>query len=244
MINKKDGIEFEFIQSSEKSNINLVFVHGSGCNKTFLRPIHEEISQYNCYFIDLPGHGGSDDTGYNPDNYVKSIINFLTDLDNVILIGHSLGGTLTLRTVAENIKCIKATMILDSGANYPNIDKGFMDGIHNGTVDMKYLLEVLGDLDNPLVIEVVSKIDPLEIMVKDFLIDEKIDVKQYLKDINIPTTIITGGDEILTPVEYSELIHKNIKNSKLVIIPGVKHMLPVVKRKEVAKLIQELADNI
>ena len=66
----------------------------------------------------------------------------------------------------------------------------------------------------------------------------------YLKDIKVPTTIVTGGDEILTLIEYSELIHSKVENSKLIIIPNTRHMLPVIRRNEVAKLIKELVNGI
>lgn len=244
MVSKKNGIEYELFEGSTENNINLVFVHGSGCNRTFLRPIYENVTKYNSYFIDLPGHGGSDNTGYSVDNYVKAIIDFINDLDNVILIGHSLGGTLVLKTISENIKCIKAALILSSGASFPKLNKDYMDKIHQGIVDMEYLGDALGNMDDSVVQDVVSKIDPPEIMVTDFLIDEKVDIQNCLNKINIPTTIVTGADEILTLVEYSELLNKEIKNSKLIIIPNVRHMLPVVKRKEVGEILDDIVSQI
>lgn len=64
----------------------MVFIHGSGCNKVFLNALADETKEYNCYLLDLHGHDGSDDTGYNLENYVESISNFVKDLNNVILI--------------------------------------------------------------------------------------------------------------------------------------------------------------
>lgn len=244
MITKKEGIVFEFMKGNGESNINLVFVHGSGCNKTFLQSIQEFVSEYNCYFIDLPGHGDSDNTGYNPENYINAISNFVSDLDNVILLGHSLGGTVVLGTTARNIPCVKGSVIISSGASFPKLDKEFMKKIHNEIVDMDYLLECLGHVDDPAVQEALSKLDPEKVMVEDFLIDENINLESCLNDIKVPITIVTGGDEILTLVEYSELIHNKVKNSKLYIIPKTRHMLPVARRDEVAKIIKELINSI
>ncbi len=244
MISKKEDISFEFMKADGESNINLVFVHGSGCNKTFLQSIQEFVSEYNCYFIDLPGHGDSDNTGYNTENYMNAISNFVSDLDNVILLGHSLGGTLVLGVTARNIPCVKGSVIISSGASYPKLDKEYMKKIHNGIIDMDYVLECLGHMDDPGVQEAVSKIGPEEVIIEDFLIDEHVNVEPCLKDIKVPITIVTGGDEILTLVEYSELIHNKVKNSKLYIIPKTRHMLPVVRRAEVAKIIKELVNSI
>lgn len=244
MISKKEGIVYEFMKGNEENNINLVFVHGSGCNKTFLRSIQEFVLEYNCYFIDLPGHGESDNTGYNAENYINAIINFVSDLENVILLGHSLGGTLVLGATARNIPCVKGSVIISSAASYPKLDKEYMKKIHNKIIDMDYVADCLGHMDDPAVQEAASQIGPDEVIIEDFLIDERINIEDCLKDIKVPTTIVTGGDEILTLVEYSELIHEKVKDSKLVIIPKTRHMLPVVRREEVAKLINELVNSI
>lgn len=226
------------------SSLNLIFVHGSGCNRFFLRSIHEEVSEYNCYFIDLPGHGNSDDTGYSFENYVKAVSEFVKDLDNVILLGHSLGGTIVLGTTARNIPSVKGSVIISSGASFPKLDKEFMKKIHNNIVDMEYVAESLGHLEDPAVQEAIAKIEADKIIVIDFLIDEVLNIEDCLKDIKVPIIIVTGGDEILTLVEYSELIHEKVENSKLVIIPETRHMLPVAKRKELAELIRELINKV
>ena len=55
----------------------------------FLRALAEQVKEYNCYLLDLPGHGGSEDTGYTAENYTDHISDFLKNMDNIILIGHS-----------------------------------------------------------------------------------------------------------------------------------------------------------
>lgn len=244
MISKKNGIEFEFLKGTGSSSLNLVFVHGSGCNRFFLRAIHEEVSDYNCYFIDLPGHGNSDDTGYSFDNYVNAVSEFVKDLDNVILLGHSLGGTIVLGATARDIPSIKGAVIISSGASFPKLDKEFMKKIHNDIVDMEYVAECLGHLEDTAVQEAIAKIEADKIIAIDFLIDEVVNIEECLKDIKVPITIVTGGAEILTLVEYSELINEKVENSKLVIIPETRHMLPLVKRKEVSELIRELVNKV
>jgi len=244
MINKQEGIAFEFIEGTEKNNINLVFVHGSGCNKLFLKSIQEFVSEYNCYFIDLPGHGDSDDTGYNLNNYVNSVANFAKSLDNVILLGHSLGGTIVLAVTSKNIPSVKGSVILSSAASYPKLDKDFMKKIHNNVVDMEYVAQCFGNMDDNKVQETVATIECDKIIITDFFIDETLNIENCLKNIKIPTTIVVGEDEILTPIEYSKLIHDKVKNSKLVIIPKTRHMLPIVQRKEVSKLTKELINSI
>ena len=117
MIKKENGIEYEIIKAKKESELNLVFVHGSGCNKNFLKALAEVFKEYNCYLIDLPGHGNSDNTGYNVESYVKAISYLVNKLSNVVLIGHSLGGTLVAKTASLNLKSVKGAIILNSGAS-------------------------------------------------------------------------------------------------------------------------------
>lgn len=243
MISKKNGIEYELIIGSSDSKINLVFIHGSGCDKGFLHALADQTKEYNSYLIDLPGHGGSDNTGYNIENYVDSINNFVQNLDNVILIGHSLGGTLVLSVSARNVSTVKGSIIISSAAKWSNLNKDFIQKIHKGIVDMDYLLECCGEITDPLATESLSHMSS-ELLLEDFIIDEIINVESCLKDINVPTTIVTGGDEILALVEYSEYMHRNIKNSKLTIIPNERHLLPITKNEEVFKLIKDLVISI
>jgi hypothetical protein len=45
-------------------------------------------------------------------------------------------------------------------------------------------------------------------------------------------------------IECSELIHNNVKDSKLFIIPKTGRILPVVRKDELNKLIKELVNGI
>ena len=121
----------------------------------------------------------SDNTGYNTENYINAINNFIPDLDNVILLGHSLGGTLVLGATARNIPCVKGSVIITSAVSFSKFDKEFMKKIHNGIIDMDYLLKYLGHMDDLAVQEAVSKIGPEEVIIKDFLIDEYLNIDNF-----------------------------------------------------------------
>lgn len=243
MISKKCTIEYEYISGSSKNNINLVFIHGSGCDKRFLRALAEQVKEYNCYLLDLPGHGGSDDTGYTAENYTNHINDFLKGMDNVILIGHSLGGTITLSVLAQNIPAIKSGVIISSTVSFSKLDKEFMKKMHAGIVDMNYIKECVGNITDSIAIETLNYMGPEKLIINDFLIDEVINVESCLKDINVPTTIMTGGDEILALVEYSEHLHENIQNSKLVVFPNERHMLPITQREKIGSILKDIAKS-
>lgn len=243
MIKKENGIEFEFLKAEKDCDINLVFIHGSGCNKKFLRPIAEILTDYNRYMIDLPSHGNSDRTGYSFDNYIKAITNFVSGLKNVVLIGHSLGGTLTLKASSLGLENVVGSVVLNGSYAWDDLDKDFMEGIYNGKVDVDWLMKACGNTDNQDVLNSVQSMDPMGSMIADFLIDEAIDVSDCLDKIKIPMLVYTGGEEIIAYPRYAEKIHEAVSSSELVITEEGKHMVGIAQKDKVKEMIYDFIDR-
>lgn len=70
------------------------------------------------------------------------------------------------------------------------------------------------------------------------------DPERYITDIKVPTFILWGEDDQVTPVSIAKELHKLIKNCQLVIIPQATHKLPYEKpdlfAEEIIKFIQTL----
>ena len=43
--------------------------------------------------------------------------------------------------------------------------------------------------------------------------------------IDLPTLIVCGEEDEMTPVKYSEFLHLHIRSSKLEVLPGAGHMV-------------------
>ena len=52
----------------------------------------------------------------------------------------------------------------------------------------------------------------------------KLNFRDRLSGIKLPTLILVGEDDPGTPVAAAQVIHERIKNSKLVIIPSARHL--------------------
>ena len=57
------------------------------------------------------------------------------------------------------------------------------------------------------------------------------DVSKSIKDIDIPTLIMVGDQDILIPPRHSEYLHRNIRNSKFIRIDGCGH-IPSIEKPE------------
>ncbi|WP_275372651.1 alpha/beta fold hydrolase [Clostridium tertium] len=234
---EKNKIAFKLTEGT--TDLNILFIHGTGCNHTIFDALIKLLPDYNCYAIDLPGHGESEDTGYNFNNYVNSVVEFIKDMDNVLIVGHSLGGSIGLAVCAKKLPNITGLMTLSSGATFHKLDKDFLAKIHEGKVDKKFLLKESGSILNLDVLKSLTKMESDTISIKDFYVDEELDIRECLKDIDVKTHVITGANDKVGLPEYSELIAKEVKVSRLTLVPGYKHMLFLAKKRLIAQYIKE-----
>lgn len=234
---KKDKIAYSYKQGTNDKNI--VFIHGSGCNGSIFESLSDCLPEYGRYLIDLPGHGKSEDTGFSIENYIESVKVFITGITNVILVGHSLGGSVALGVGSLNLDNVIGVVSISGGATFHKMDKDFLSKIHKGKVDKMYMLKESGNIFNLDVIRALTKMENDSVTIKDFIIDESLDIRDCLKTIGVKTVAITGFEDKVGLVEYSKLIHEEVTNSELIVINGYKHMLPIAGKNIVASHIRE-----
>lgn len=241
MTGTKNGIYYECIKSNKNSN-NLVFIHGSGCNRKFLKSLAQKLPDYNCYLPDLPDHGNSEYRDcQRAEDYVDAMAEFVYDMENVTLVGHSLGGTICLGVAAKGLASVKKCIIISSGAKYDKLDARIHTMVNTQNINWGYLLQCLGSFYDPAVLMDFLNFESNDIILKDFKIDCELDLSYTLEKIKIPTLIMVGLDDILTIPEYSLIMRKKIAHARLVYFPRCRHMLPIARRKAVSRLIREFA---
>ena len=84
----------------------LVFVHCWACNRAFWREqLDVFAADHTVLALDLPGHGasGRDRASWTLDAYADDVVRVVDDagLDEVVLIGHSMGGPVSLLAAAR-----------------------------------------------------------------------------------------------------------------------------------------------
>ena len=90
---------------------DIVFIHGFAVDNACFIFIIDKFTNYNLYFLNLPGHGNKLKVSTNKRemklklrlNYMANyVVNFLKtmDLKNIILVGHSMGGAVA--SLVEN----------------------------------------------------------------------------------------------------------------------------------------------
>lgn len=98
------NLKINYLGNKRSDSLGIVFIHGNSHSlKTFKHQLEDkDLSQFNLIALDLPGHGDSEASEtYSLDlfvNVLNDLVNHL-DLENYILVGHSLGGHVVLHSL-------------------------------------------------------------------------------------------------------------------------------------------------
>lgn len=102
----------------------LVFVHGLGTSTRTWDACRDLLAdRYEVIVIDLPGHGQSavpdDPAEYTRDRALEHLDGLLAEIARpAVLIGHSLGGYLTLAYAASRPGVLRGAVVLNTGPGY------------------------------------------------------------------------------------------------------------------------------
>jgi pimeloyl-ACP methyl ester carboxylesterase len=213
----------------------LLFIHGAGggqytwsCQKRFFE------KDFNPIIIELPGHGESEGQGEEEiGRYAEHVYSFLKALHppKVFLIGHSMGGAIVQTLALTHPEVIKGIVLAGTGVKLKVLPM-ILDGIKKNFREtaqaitrFAYSRKVSSDLIERGISEMI-RCRP-EVLYGDFLACDRFDLMNEVEKIDLPTLVLCGNEDELTPVKYSQLLHQRIKGSKLEILPNAGHMVMI-----------------
>lgn len=193
--------------------------------------------------FDLRGHGKSDvgDGQYTIELFVDDLIALLDYLKitKTILCGFSMGGYITLRAIERNPDRFNALVLCDTmsaadsneakikRANSVKLVKNegvgrFADGFLKA-VFAPETFESRPDIVSEIKMTILSN-SPLGICGGLLAMAGRTDTTEALSKINVPTLILVGEQDGVTPPGAAKSMHDRILNSKLHLIKDAAHM--------------------
>lgn len=247
----------------------VIFIHGWSCSTETFAPIIENLKgKYKCISYDHRGHGASSLPlgGYTVTQLAKDLRELIEymDLDNVILVGHSMGAATIYSYITQfgSDKISKAVLIDMSPKliNDENWKAGLlagdytiddymsdMDLLSQSTVDFmwRFWRIVLPDFAaipenmKELVAPGLLGINNPHALVTLWHSIMYLDYRESMKLFDIPVAYFIP-ESPLYPMETAEFIKKESSSDvKIVEFSDCTHMVPVEKPDEVAKAIEE-----
>jgi pimeloyl-ACP methyl ester carboxylesterase len=186
----------------------------------------------NLVAVDLPGHGQT------PGLFVERVEGYAEWLREFIeaahsapcfLLGHSLGGAIVLRIALDHPELLKGIVLVGTGVRLrvaPKILEGIkqdFDAAVSFIVRSCYTKEASEELIRD-VIQLTRQVTPQQLLA-DFTACDQFDITEQAERIHLPTLIIVGREDVMTPVKYSEFLSRKITGSRLVILDNAGHAL-------------------
>jgi pimeloyl-ACP methyl ester carboxylesterase len=221
--------------ADENLEPTLLFIHGAGESHKLWE--HQLGFFDHAIAVDLPGHDVG--AGRNTiDEYVEEVKRFCDEnsLGNIVMIGHSMGGGIAQKFAIDYQEYLKAIVLVCTGAKLRVAPQIFAAAKKNHAQAIELIIELAFSNKAPSEIrkraaKEMMKIPP-EVITGDLEACVKFDVMSRLKEIKLPTLIICGLEDRVTPVKYSEYLKNNVPNSKLETIANAGHMVMLEKPEE------------
>ncbi|HZU69359.1 MAG TPA: alpha/beta hydrolase [Ktedonobacteraceae bacterium] len=230
-------------------NHPIVFIHGSGDSARIWRPQIDYFGTERAFAIDLPGHGKRPDSlpeEVSVMDYARAAHNTIFDelqLDHPVVAGHSLGGAIALAMGLEYGSELGGLILIGTGARlrvHPDLLKGARETPQQTNLQMQRL--ALATTTDPAILngpaDEQAKTEP-NMLYRDLTACNIFDVMARLDEIHLPTLIICGTEDRLTPVKYSDYLHNHIAGSTLITIPQAGHYVFREQPEAVNKAIEE-----
>jgi len=224
-----NSLEIHYVSKGEGSTI--VLIHGAGNSHMNFKPQFEYLGgDHHVIAIDLPGHGSSEvpeDPSLISVEWYSSILKGFLEamgIGRTSLIGHSMGGAISMQYCLEYPKDVKCLILVSTGAKlgvspvlFSVLRSDFKKAIEN-----EYLTRSAKRVDQVLLKEVQAAsfmCDP-DVGIADFEACNNFDIRGRMKDIMSPTLVIGADNDQVHPLYWSEYLHEKIEGSELKIFDG------------------------
>lgn len=246
------------------NNKSIIFIHGFPYDHTMWKEQIDELSKnYFCVTYDIRGLGESPagDGQYTMEQFVDDLEIIIDELkiDKPVICGLSMGGYITLRALERMQDKFSAAILCDTRSVADNNEGKLKRATAIKRINTEGLAPFVNDFIRNCFAEDYKKNKETELMkiieksstfnpvgVKGCLLAmlSRTDTTQNLNNIKIPTLLICGEKDSLTPPSLmKEMFHK-IPTAEFIEIKNAGHMTPIENPEEVNNSIKSFLIKI
>ncbi|MDZ4668399.1 MAG: alpha/beta fold hydrolase [bacterium] len=247
-----------------EGKIPVIFLHGFPFDKSMWKGQLDSLnSSYRLIAIDIRGFGKSTDeeTPLSIDLFSEDLIAFLDKLNikKAIICGLSMGGFIALNAIKKFPERFEALILCDTQCiadttevkenRYKAIDQINQDGVIK--FNEKFIKSVFHPNSLTHKTELVENLSSVvftnskEIIIAGITaLAGRFETCSSLSAIRIPTLIICGREDSVTPLMQSQFMHEHIEGSNLKIIDNAGHVSNLEQPEEFNKYLRNFLDSL
>lgn len=251
-------------QNGDKINPHVIFCHGFPFDhRMWDLQVNEFSKKYFCVTYDIRGLGKSPagDGQFTIEMFADDLFDVIDQLNlkKPVLCGLSMGGYISLRAIEKNQDTFSALILCDTKSAADNneakikraegVKKINRDGVEkfvNEFVPNCFAEETIKNKKEIYEDTLNGALKSSSAGVKGCLIAMagRTDTTEYLSKIKIPTLVICGEKDKLTPPDIMKEMSEKIPVSEFHIIPNAGHLSPLENAEVVNEIMKEFLNRL
>ncbi len=244
----------------------IALVHGLTSNHDDWGPIAQRLVDkgYRVMAIDQRGHGNSTvgSAGYGVTRLGTDLAQVFEalDLTDVVLVGHSMGGMAAMTLMVDHPEVtqrrVRALGLIATAATMS--DLRYQAALRLGSIKTPIDIAAVNDVSRLATAAVFGHAPssfmleaalasvarcPEDVRLKSTRAMADYDIADRISAIDIPTLVVAGTRDLLTPYAEGEDIADAITGSLLIRMPGAGHLMIWEENEELAYLLDRLASE-
>jgi len=240
-----NGVNIHYVLSGSATGHPVIFVHGFPFSLEMWQGQIEAVAaeEFRGVAYDVRGHGMTDvgDGQYTLESHVDDLFALLDHLKipKTAIVGLSMGGYITLRALEREPERFVAAVLCDTkseadtdegrvrrAASAQAVKKTGSTAYAADYVKLMFAQESFSTnpADVELIRQIIARTPPLSIAGTLIALAARTDTTASLASISVPTMILVGEKDAVTPPPCSRSMQAKIPGAELHVVPGAGHM--------------------
>jgi pimeloyl-ACP methyl ester carboxylesterase len=241
-----------FYVSRGETQPPLVAIHGAGGTSRHWGHQFVRLSNVAQIFaLDLPGHGDSSGATHRSiEDAAQRVLAFMNVLGmrRAVLMGHSMGGAIAQWVALHEPERVQGLVLVGSGARL-RVNPAILEGIRNDWEATTSMLVESSYAPHaaPILLQAATaqlrKSNP-DVLHADYTACNEFDILTEVNRIAVPTLVIVGEHDHMTPPKYAEFLVQTLPNAELVVVPQAGHMVMVEQPDQVNAAVRMFVERL